>query len=171
MSVHEISHRRRDRGFSLVEVILVIVILGILSAVAVPAYVSMTKDAEKARVESTVGNLITAVNIAVMKQVTAGQTPAAHNPFDDLATRPNNYAGAFPDVDLSNCPAGKWAFQTGNAANANWAIVVYRFKSTPTTAFSWGGAKWLVYEIKTVTDASGKVTSLSVTEYPPLHVW
>lgn len=163
--------RLGERGFSLTELIIVIVILGILSAVALPMYVDMTKDAEKAAVEATLGNLSAALSVRTMKEVSSGQTPAAHNPFDDLAAKPDNYAGAFPDVDLSNCPNGKWAYQTGNAANGNWPVLCYHPKASMTTAFGWSNNQWIIYEIKSSLNAQGQVVGLGMVEYPPLHAW
>ncbi|HVP38615.1 MAG TPA: prepilin-type N-terminal cleavage/methylation domain-containing protein [Candidatus Saccharimonadales bacterium] len=164
--------RRRDRrGFTLPEVVVVIVILGVLASVAIPAYVSMTKQAESSNVEYMAGSLTSALNINSSKLLTSGGTIASHNPFADLATPPDNYAGAFGDVDLTNCQPGQWAYQSGNASNGNWPVVVYRPKSTLTTAFTWGGAQWLVYQVNTVTGPTGNVVGLTLAEYPPLHQW
>lgn len=160
-----------ERGFSLTELVMVIVILGILSAVALPKYADMTKEAEQAAVESTLGNLKSALNIWTMKRVSSGLPVTAHNPFDDLTSKPNNYAGAFPDVDLSNCPNGKWAYQTGHALNNNWPVLCYHPKATLATAFGWSSNQWLVYEVKSTTNAAGEVVGLGLVEYPPLHVW
>ena len=163
--------RGRARAFTLVETVLVILILGVLAGVAVPLYASMTKEAESANVEHTAGTLRSTLNIESSKALTSGQTIAAHNPFDDLALKPNTYAGSFPDVDLTNCQPGQWAYQSGNSSNGNWAVICYRPKATLTTAFTWGGAQWLIYTVTPVTNAAGGTVGLVLVEYPPLHVW
>jgi prepilin-type N-terminal cleavage/methylation domain-containing protein len=161
----------RGNGFTIIELVILVVILGVLLAIAYPRFVNLSKDAEAAASEATIGALASALNIYSVKQLAAGQPLVAHNPFDDLARPPGNYAGAFPDVDLSNCPPGQWAYQSGNASNGNWAVVLYRAKATLTTAFAWGGAQWLIYEVKTNTNAAGQTVGLTLTEYPPLHKW
>ena len=148
-----------------------VVILGVLLAIAYPRFVNLSKDAEAAAAEATIGALASALNIYSVKQLAAGQPLVDHNPFDDLARPPGNYAGAFPDVDLSNCPPGQWAYQSSNASNGNWAVVLYRARASLTTAFSWGGAQWLIYEVKIQTNTAGQTVGLTLTEYPPLHKW
>jgi prepilin-type N-terminal cleavage/methylation domain-containing protein len=163
--------RAGARGFTLIELVVVICILGVLAAVGVPKYVDMRKQAESAAVESTIGALQAALSLHVAQQAAARQPIVAHNPFTDLAVAPKNYAGEFPDVTLANCAQGQWAYQTGDAANGNWPVICYRAQASLATAFGWGSAQWVLFEVKSVTDATGAVTALTLVEYPPLHQW
>ncbi len=165
------AHQPAGKGFTFIELILVIAVMAVLAALLLPVYVNITKEAEAASAESVIGALHSALKINAMKKLVTGQAIAPHNPFDDLVRPPDNYAGAFGDVDLTNCQPGQWAYQSGNASNGNWAAVLYRSKSTLTTAFGWGGAQWLVYEVKADTNTAGQTVGLSLTEYAPLHRW
>ena len=163
--------RNNRKGFTLLELVFVIILVSVLAAAAVARYISLAKDAERAVVENTIGNLREALSIYTTKQLASNQAITAQNPLAGLSYV-SNYAGSFGDVDGTNCPAGYWAYQSGNASNGNWAVITYRPKATLTQAFTWGGMQWIIYTVNEVKNASGKTVGLSLSEYsPPLHIW
>ena len=65
---------RQQAGFTLVELIVVIVILGILAATALPKFINVTNQARSAAVDGIAGALTSAVGVVQAKYYASGGT-------------------------------------------------------------------------------------------------
>lgn len=76
---------RNQGGFTLIEVVIIIVILGILAAVAIPKYQDLTGEAKEAAARSSLGAMRSAITIYYATKAVKTGT-ATWPPWDSLTT-------------------------------------------------------------------------------------
>ena len=100
----------RDQGFTLIEMLIVILIIGILAAVGVPLYIGYTQDAKLAEGKALAGSVLTAMQACVQTIDTTGANCLVAN--------------VAPKVGLSSSGAtgdGRWQVQAGQLSLSSGA--------------------------------------------------
>lgn len=118
--------QRKQQGFTLIELIIVIVILGILAATASPKFLNLQSDAKVSTVQGLSASLKSAANIVYSKALVQGVASSANASTTNPAV---NVVYGYPDAGRANIQAilEITSRATGNAAADNgedWEIAV-----------------------------------------------
>ena len=101
---------KNQKGFTLIELIMVTIILGILAAVAIPRYASTVDKAEAAAEDAVISSIEAGLETYAIEQLMDnGRRSWPDNPFDALDTKPAGYDAT--DVDDADTD-GEWTFNT-----------------------------------------------------------
>jgi MSHA pilin protein MshA len=121
--------RSRQTGFTLIELIMVIVILGVLSAVAIPKYLDMKSDANQAAANGVAGALGAAAAVNFATRTANSTKGVAVADCQDVAKALQTYSSGAYTTAL---PTQGGAYTIGTVAIANGATGSCTLTFTPT---------------------------------------
>jgi len=118
---------RNNKGFTLIELIMVTIILGILAAVAIPRYMATVNMAEEAAEDAVISSIKAGLETYAIEQLMdSGRRTWPDSPWSALATKPDGYTTDATDADTD----GEWTYNTttlkithqrGNNTRVGWA--------------------------------------------------
>ena len=112
------------KGFTLVELLIVIIILGIMASVALTKFVNLTDSARKASFKGLTGALHAAADMTYLKQRVNGKQPNDSIVIDDSTiTMINGYPSPRSMRDLILASGGRWELEDPNNSSS-WSGAV-----------------------------------------------
>ena len=122
----------QERGFTLIELVVVITILGILAAFAVPRFIALDSQARVATVNGLAGSVKSAASLARGLAMATSQGASGSVTMEGAAITLNNY---YPDSTtiasaVNSDNANDWTFTAGTAAT----VSTWTKKGSPTPA-------------------------------------
>lgn len=84
---------KKEEGFTLIEILIVVAIIGVLAAIAIPKFVNMTKEAQIKACHSNIASLATAVE---MYNTIKGEYPENLVDMRDVSLK--------GDAQIKDCP-------------------------------------------------------------------
>jgi general secretion pathway protein G len=104
-----------NKGFTLLELVIVIVIISVLLVVAISRLLALMVDAERVTMETVAGTLRSAIGMKVADHIVKSKVPElsafeGSNPMALLAETPHNYLGELDGADPAQLEDGNWYY-------------------------------------------------------------
>ncbi|WP_336406957.1 type II secretion system protein [Gallaecimonas mangrovi] len=143
----------KQQGFSLIELVIVIVILGLLAAVALPRFLNVTDDAQDATVEGVAGGFATAVGLVRAEWEVEGRPSGGSSGAGAYVTLDNETI--YVDGDNGYPVGTASASNTAMSADACLAVMDAILQSPPRTTTSDSDIGNNRYLVRMQSDSSG----------------
>lgn len=124
----------RQRGFNLIELMIVVAIIGILSSIAVPAYTDYTQRARVSAALAAVQSLQTAVSLCWQIEGTMSSCAFGTNGVPNLPTSPELPTGV---TGVSSTAAGSFTVDLEATDRDNTPLQVHFEAEPATTHIAW----------------------------------
>jgi len=160
---------REQRGFTLIELVVVMVILALLSAIAVPKFLDLQKQAEAASVQKVIGNLRSALSLRTAREIVNSGDFTNVTPngimHDLLSDKPEAFLATVQAANPATPVKGSWYDLQGGGANGN--DVVYVLKNTDiVSANNNGRLHYSIVQVLEDTDGDGTDEIVGLTLQP-----
>ncbi|MBI4435980.1 MAG: type II secretion system protein [Candidatus Omnitrophica bacterium] len=142
----ERTKKRTHRGFTLIELVIVITILAILAAVAIPAFQNLTTQARNAGTNGALGGLRSALAVYRANAISAGCDPAGTTGLAATDCWPRLVDITSNSVMENNIvPANPWAVTAGMTAAESSGIEAATSAQAAARTVDGTGAGWRYY--------------------------
>ena len=139
--------RKKQTGFTLIELVVVITILGILAAFAIPRFANLDSQARVSAVTALTGSLRSAAALAHAEYLAAGTTPSTVTMEGQTVTLNNGYPDAtgiqtaLQDISgfAVTAAASSVTFQKTGASTLSTCQVIYTVASATTSPPTYTG--------------------------------
>ena len=108
--------RRTNKGFTLIELIMVIVILGILAAFALPRFADMSSDAKDASIKGLAGSIKSAMAISHAAYLIDATSPASVTLDGISVALEDGYPTVASIITAAGITTTDWTYTTGSTA-------------------------------------------------------
>lgn len=110
---------KREKGFTLIELVIVLILIGIVAAVAVPKFMDLEEEAKKNAVKGAVASVRSAINIYYANASLKNKTTKYPNSVAVLKSILNGPVPKNPINNKDDIDAGNYTFGTLNS-NYGW---------------------------------------------------